>query len=115
MLKCKADALQDGCDCQQRIRPRHASETVPPPVAIYISDDKSDSMAVETDQRDNTLKRFESAIKYIKLKTCITYRATDLSLELKPSGKCKRCSTGKDRESSLLKTAWSALSLSALL
>ena len=98
MLKRKADALQDGCDRQRRIRPCHASETVPPLVAIYISDNETNSTTVATDETDKTLERFESVMKDFKLKTCITCRTTALSLELKPSGKCKRCSTGKDRD-----------------
>ena len=41
---------------------------------------------------------FESAMKDVKLKTCTSCRTTALSLELKPTGKCNRCSTGKDRD-----------------
>ena len=37
-------------------------------------------------------------MKDVKLKICFTCRTTALSLELKPSGKCTRCSTGKDRD-----------------
>ena len=74
------------------------SETAPPPVVNYISDNESNSTAVESDQNDKTLERFESAMKDVKLKTCITCRTTALNLELKPSEKCKRCSTGKDRD-----------------
>ena len=37
-------------------------------------------------------------MKDVKLKTCTSCKITALSLELKPSGKCKRCPTGKDRD-----------------
>ena len=73
-------------------------ETAPPPVVNYISDNKSNSASVDIDQRDKSLERLETATKDVNLNICITCRTTDLSLELKPSGKCKRCLAGKDRD-----------------